>query len=72
MTTEQQQRLALIAAFVDDVQEAARIADMLAQSSLMHDMDPELRGHISIAMQHAQMAQAMLANMEQVKGATNG
>jgi hypothetical protein len=69
MTTEQATRLALIAAFVDDAQEAARIADMLAQSSLMHSMDPELRGHISIALQHLQMAQQLLA---QAQGVTNG
>jgi hypothetical protein len=70
VTPEQRRRLAAIAENVDDAEDAARTADMLAQGTLMHSsMDPELLGHISIALQHLQMAQRMLA---QAKGVTSG
>jgi hypothetical protein len=67
MNDEQlQQALALLRRFIDDAQHNARLADDMAQGDLCAALDPELRGHIAIGVQHMQMAQGML------EGATNG
>jgi hypothetical protein len=67
VTPEQlQQALALLHRFIDDAQHNARLADDMAQGDLYGALDPELRGHLAIGVQHMQMAQQML------EGATNG
>lgn len=71
MTPEQQQALADLNTDIDIAAGATRRADDAAQGKLHGALDPELRGHISIALQHLWMAQEMLAHME-AKGATNG
>jgi hypothetical protein len=61
MTPEQlQQALAILHRFIDDAQHNARLADDMAQGDLHEALDPELRGHIAIGVQHMQMAQGML------------
>lgn len=67
---EQQQALADLGTDIDIATGAIRRADDAAYGKLHSVLNPELRGHISIARQHAQEAQRMLAQMAQ--GATNG
>lgn len=65
MTPEQQQALEDLASNIDIAAGATRSADDAAQGTLHTALDPELCGHISIALQHLWMAQEMLAHMEQ-------
>jgi hypothetical protein len=61
VTPEQlQQALALLRRFIDDSQHNARLADDMAQGDLHAALDPELRGHIALGVQHLQAAQGML------------
>jgi hypothetical protein len=55
---------AYLAAIVAIAQQAARGADDLVNGALYRHVDPELRGHVSIALQHLQMAQQMLEQVQ--------
>ncbi len=57
MTTEQRAQLM---AHVDAAERSARAAYDLAYGPLYAAVDPETRGHISIALQHIQRAQQQL------------
>lgn len=64
MTEEQiRQSLGLLGRFLQDGEYMTRQADDMAQGDLHQALDPQLRGHISLALQHLQQAQAMLEEM---------
>ena len=65
MTPDEKLGLDKLAVWICTAEWVTRQADDAAQGKLYTVLGPELRGHIAIAVQHLQMAQATLA---QVKG----
>jgi len=65
MTSGQKQQLEELCIDIDIAEGSTRRADDAAQGKLHDYLESELRGHISIAFQHLQAAQRILAQQTQ-------